>query len=97
MNQRSRAFAPNLGLGPPKGASIDRLGGVGASAGVCLLPWGYCGVAAVLAVCFVCCGPYRLLCGGGVPCGGKHIIIITDRSQVPGHRGESEEACVCVV
>jgi len=23
----------------------------------------------------VCCGPYRLLCGGGVPCGGKHIII----------------------
>jgi len=32
-------------------------------------------VAAVLAVCCVCCGPYRLLCGGGVPCGGKHIII----------------------
>ena len=33
-------------------------------------------MAAVLAVCCVCCGPYRLLCGGGVPCGGKHIIII---------------------
>ena len=32
-------------------------------------------MAAVLAVCCVCCGPYRLLCGGGVPCGGKHIII----------------------
>jgi len=29
----------------------------------------------VLAVCCVCCGPYRLLCVGGVPCGGKHIII----------------------
>jgi len=33
------------------------------------------GVAAVLAVCCVCCGPYRLLWGGGVPCGGKHVII----------------------
>jgi len=65
VNQRSRAIVPNLGLGPPKGVSIDRLSGVGASAGVCLLPWGYCGVAAVLAVCCVCCGPYRLLCGGG--------------------------------
>jgi len=44
--------------------------------GVCLLPWGSRGVAAVLAVCCVCCGPCRLLCrGGGVPCGGKHIII----------------------
>ena len=32
-------------------------------------------MAAVLAVCCVCCGPYRLLCGGGVPYGGKHIII----------------------
>jgi len=31
----------NLGLGLPKGVSIiDRLSGVGASAGVCLLPWG---------------------------------------------------------
>ena len=54
-------------------ASILTVSGVGASAGVCLLPWGSCGVAAVLAVCCVCCGPYRLLCGGGVPCGGKHI------------------------
>jgi len=33
VNQRSRAFAPNLGLGPPKGVSIDRLSGVGASCG----------------------------------------------------------------
>jgi len=40
VNQRSRGFAPNLDLGPPKGVSIDRLSGVGASAGVCLLPWG---------------------------------------------------------
>jgi len=40
VNQHARAFAPNLGLGPPKGVSIDRLSGVGASAGVCLLPWG---------------------------------------------------------
>jgi len=36
------------------------------------------GVAAVLAVCCVRRGPCRLLClGGGVPCGGKHIIIIS--------------------
>ena len=34
MNQRLRAFAPTLGLGPPKGASIDRLSGAGASTGV---------------------------------------------------------------
>ena len=34
MNQRSRAFALTLGLGPPKGASIDRLSGAGASTGV---------------------------------------------------------------
>jgi len=40
VDQRSRAFAPNLGLGLPKGVSTDRLSGVGASAGVCLLPWG---------------------------------------------------------
>ena len=39
-SKSARAFAPNLGLGPPKGVSIDRLSGVGASAGVCLLPWG---------------------------------------------------------
>ena len=65
------------GLGPPKRVSIDRLSGVGASAGVCLLPWGWRGVAAVLAACCVCCGPCRLLCwgGGGVPYRGKHIII----------------------
>jgi len=25
--------------------------------------------------CCMCCGPYRLLYWGGVPCGGKHIII----------------------
>jgi len=34
-------------------------------------------VDAVLAVCYVRCGPCRLLCWGGVPCGGKHIIIIS--------------------
>jgi hypothetical protein len=33
VNQRSRAFAPTLVLGPPKGVSIDRLSGVGASTG----------------------------------------------------------------
>ena len=40
VNQRPRAFVPTLGLGPPKGVSIDRLSGVSASAGVCLIPWG---------------------------------------------------------
>jgi len=64
-SRRSRAFALTLGLGPPKGASIDRLSGAGASAGVCLLPWGQRGVVAVLAVCCVRCGPCRLLCVGG--------------------------------
>ena len=39
-------------------------------------------MAAVLAVCCVCCGPYRLLCGGGVPCGGKHIIIEKSKTIV---------------
>ena len=39
-DQRARAFAPTLGLGPPKGASTDRLSGAGASAGICRLPWG---------------------------------------------------------
>jgi len=61
-----------VGLGPPKGASIDRLSGAGASAGDCLIPWGKRGVAAVLAVCCVRCGPCRLLCC----CGGKHIISV---------------------
>jgi len=36
----SRPFAPTLGLGPPKGASIDQFSRAGASAGGCLLPWG---------------------------------------------------------
>ena len=38
-------------------------------------------MAAVLAVCCVCCGPYRLLCGGEVPCGGKHIIITSAQAM----------------
>jgi len=35
-------------------------------------------LAAVLAVCCVRCGPCRLLClggGGGVSCGGNHVVI----------------------
>ena len=39
-------------------------------------------MAAVLAVCCVRCGPCRLLCGEGLPCGGKHIIIIIISSGV---------------
>jgi len=39
-NNNNYESSPNLDLGPPKGVSIDRLSGVGASAGVCLLPWG---------------------------------------------------------
>jgi len=74
VNQRARAFAPALGLGPPKGASIDQLSGAGASAGVCLLPWGgavgpQCWIAGWLcafALCCVRCGPRRLLCWGGL-------------------------------
>ena len=42
-------------------------------------------MAAVLAVRCVRCGPCRLLCWGGVPCGGKHIII--DRRVVASGRG----------
>jgi len=65
IRQRSRAFAPNLGLGPPKGVSIDRLSGVVGASHLCwrgfisvyqllLLPWGQLrGVAAVLW-CWLC-------------------------------------------
>jgi len=35
---RCLACGESLGLGPLKGVGIDRLSGVGASAGVCLLP-----------------------------------------------------------
>jgi len=40
-------------------------------------------VAAVLAVCCGRCGPCRLLCWGGVPCGGKHIIIFISPLSPP--------------
>ena len=43
---------------PPKGVSIDRLSGVGAPTGVCLLPWG----SAVWPQCWlfaVCAGVVR--------------------------------------
>jgi len=46
-------------------------------------------VAAVLAVCCVCCGPYRLLWGGGVPCGGKHIIIYNLLYGIPATGGHA--------
>jgi len=43
-------------------------------------------VAAVLAVCCMCCRPCRLLCWGGVPCGGwpLHGIAITILCMVYG-------------
>jgi len=57
-----------------EGRCIDQLSGVGASAGgasagVCFLSWGQRGVAAVLAVCCMRCGPCRLLCVWGYPVG----------------------------
>jgi len=54
----------------PRGSQLEKdTGGEGGG--------GERGVAAVLAVCCVRCGPCRLLCWGGVPCGGKHIIIVS--------------------
>jgi len=57
-----------------KGASIDRLSGAGASAGVFSstlgVVWPQCWLCAVCAV-----GRAGCCVGGGVPCGGKHIII----------------------
>ena len=63
MNQRPRAFALTLGLGPPKEASIDLLSGAGASAGVLSSTLGVarCGRSTGC----VLCGPCRLLCWGG--------------------------------
>ena len=91
MKQRSRAFAPTLGLGPPKGASIDRLSGDGASAGVCLLSSAL-GVARCdrSAGCVLCAlwsvsAAVCVLGGGGLPCGGKHIIIITHTIEIQLH------------
>ena len=84
MNQRSRAFAPNLGLGPPKGVSIDRLSGVGASAGVCLLPWP--GGSAVWLQCWLCamCAVGHIGCcvGGEYPVG----VSISSSSSSPRHQ-----------
>ena len=80
----SRAFALNLGLGPPtKGASIDRLSGVGASAGSVFYPggsavWPQCWLCAVCAVgnvgCCVCVGGYSV---------GVSISSLSD--QLPVH------------
>ena len=76
MNQRLRAFALTLGLGPPKGASIDRLSGAGASAGVLSSTLGVarCGRSAGCVLCALW-AVSAAVCVGGVPCGGKHIII----------------------
>jgi len=66
-----------LGLGPPKGASIDRLSGASASTGVLSSTLGV--ARTVWRQCWLCagCAVSRAGCcvGGGVPCGGKHIII----------------------
>ena len=54
------------GEGEELGECVRVIGGKGRSRGS----------AGVLAVCCVRCGSCRLLCrGGGVPCGGKHIIV----------------------
>ena len=68
MNQLSGAFAPTLGLGLPKGASIDGLSGTGASAGVCLLPLGVarCGRSVGCVLCALWAVP-AAVCVGGVP------------------------------
>ena len=76
VNQRSRAFAPNLGLGPPKGVSIGRFewgrrvcGGLSSALGVAR-----CGRSAGCVLCVLWAMSAAVL-GGGVPCGGKDIII----------------------
>jgi len=59
MCVRSSCFTA-VGLGPPKGVSIDRLSGVGASAGFVFCPegsavWPQCWLCAVYAVGHVGC------------------------------------------
>ena len=73
MNQRSRAIALTLGLGPPKGARIDRLSGAGASAGVLSSTLGVarCGRSAGCVLCALCAlwVESAVLGGGGTLCG----------------------------
>jgi len=74
------AGSARLGLGTPKGASIDRLSGAGASAGVLSSTLGVarCGGSAGCVLCTLWAVPAAVL-GGGVPCGGKHIIIVSQQ------------------
>jgi len=60
------AFALTLGLGPPKGTSIDRLSEAGASAGVLSSTLGVarCGRSAGCVLCALWAVP-AAVCGGG--------------------------------
>jgi len=52
-------------------------------------------VAAVLAVCYVCCGPCRLLCWGGGSCRAKHIIFFCLTLRVSAVGGAAVPAALC--
>jgi len=86
VNQRSRAFARTLGLGPPKGASIPIewgrrvCGGLFSTLGVAR-----CGRSAGCVLCAL--WAVSAAVWGGVPCGGKHIIIIDVNELLDGWQG----------
>jgi len=69
------------GLGASAPAQIERTpplwrGGANSSGyASAAAPNGISPPTGVLAMRCVCCGPCRLLCVWGVPCGGKHILI----------------------
>jgi len=72
VNQRSRAFALTLGLGPPKEAKINRLSGAGVSAGVLFSTLGVarCGRSVGCVLCALWAVPAAVLGGGGGGRGG---------------------------
>jgi len=77
--------------------SIDRLSGVGASAGGLSSALGVvrCGRSAGCVLCVL--WAISAAVGGGVPCGGKHIIIDTyyynDRSKGSITTRDADESC----
>jgi len=77
VKQRPRAVAPTLGPGPPKGVSIDRLSGVGASVRGFVFSPGWAGGNGVWSQCWLCavCAVSRVsCCVGGVSINQSKVL-----------------------